>query len=314
VQHLRERDMKRLAFRAICEFSQLVALSLTLTAYSATAVAQKPAARDADSDRRLVMAINEGAAGNLTATDILFRYEGFKPVVEKALGAPITLIAVRDSKELRRYLASSSFALVLSRPADVLAEAVRDHGYQAVVSSTEPAHAIFIVKKDSPLTSITDIKGKKIVTPDRYAYMWRIANAMMRDNKIPMANEQVRTMSDQAAIGWSMESGFFDVGVVASFSGVGRTWEKKGGRVIARSPELPNTPMIASPKISSGQVQKLRAALVSLDSTPGGGAILKNIGIVGFKEASSRSLVDLIAWLGDLESAKDQQAGVTQGK
>jgi ABC-type phosphate/phosphonate transport system substrate-binding protein len=191
---------------------------------------------------------------------------------------------------------------------------VRDYGYQADVSSTEPAHAIFIVKKDSPLKVITDIKGKKIVTPDRYAYMWRIANAMMRDNKITMASEQVRTMSDQAAIGWSMESGFFDVGVVASFSGVGRTWEKNGGRIIARSPELPNTPMIASQKLSVAQIQKLRAALLALPSAPGGPAILKNIGITGFKEASSQSLVDLIAWLGDLEAAKEQQAGATQGK
>jgi ABC-type phosphate/phosphonate transport system substrate-binding protein len=168
------------------------------------------------------------------------------------------------------------------------------------------------VNKNSPLKSIADVKGKSIVTPDRYAYMWRIANAMMRDNKIQMHNEQVRTMRDQAAIGWSMEGGFFDVGVVASFSGVGRAWEKKGGRVLARSPELPNTPMIASPKVSAVQIEKLRAALVSLDSAKNGPAILKSIGVPGFKEASSQSLLELIAWLGPLETPKDQQAGVAQ--
>jgi phosphonate transport system substrate-binding protein len=296
---------------ATLNLSQLVILSLALTLHS-TAFAQKQQAKDTESDRRLVLAINEGAAGNLTATDILFRYESFKPVVEKALGAPITLLAVRDTKELRRSLATGSFALVMSRPADILAEAVRDYNYQAVVSSTEPAHAMFIVKRDSPLKTLADIKGKSIVTPDRNAYMWRIANAMMRDSKIPMAKEQVRTMSDQAAIGWSMEGGFYDVGVVASFSSVGRTWEKNGGRVIARSRELPNTPMIASPRLSAAQVQKLRAALVSLDSTQGGPAILKSIGITSFKEASSQTFVELITWLGDLEASNDQQAGVAQ--
>jgi ABC-type phosphate/phosphonate transport system substrate-binding protein len=301
---------QRPATGALLDLPRLVILSLALSLYS-TAFAQKQQAKDAESDRRLVLAINEGAAGNLTATDILFRYESFKPVVEKALGVPITLLAVRDTKELRRSLATGSFALVMSRPADVLAEAVRDYNYQAVVSSTEPAHAIFIVKKDSPLKTLADIKGKSIVTPDRNAYMWRIANAMMRDNKIFMAKEQVRTMSDQAAIGWSMEAGFFDVGVVASFSSVGRTWEKNGGRVIARSRELPNTPMIASPKLSAAQVQRLRAALTSLDSTQGGPAILKSIGITSFKEASSQTFVDLITWLGDLD-ASDQQAGVAQ--
>jgi phosphonate transport system substrate-binding protein len=175
-----------------------------------------------------------------------------------------------------------------------------------VVLSQEPAHALFIVKKDSPLKTIGDVKGKSILTPDRYAYMWRIANAMMRDNKILMAKEQVRAMGDQAAIGWSMEGGFFDVGVVASFSGVGRTWEKNGGRVIARSPELPNTPMIASSKVTPSQIQKLRAALVALRTSESGAAVLKDIGVPGFKEASSQTLIELITWLGDLDIAKDQ--------
>jgi phosphonate transport system substrate-binding protein len=288
----------------IFEFSRWAILSLVLTV-NANAFAQKKAAKGAEQPQaRLTLAINEGGAGSLTATDVVFLYAEFKQVVEKALGAPVTLVALRDMTSLRRSTETGASSFVMARPADVAAEAIRDHGYQAVVVSKEPAHALFIVNKDSPLKTIADIKGKSILTPDRYAYMWRIANAMMRDNKISIANERVRSMSDQAAIGWSMESGFFDVGVVASFSGVGRTWEKNGGRVIARSPELPNTPLIASPKIPAAQIQKLRAALVSLESTESGAAILKKIGVAGFKEASSQTFIDLIKWLGDLEMPK----------
>jgi ABC-type phosphate/phosphonate transport system substrate-binding protein len=280
-------------------------LALALGGGGTNALAQKSGGAGADTKGRLILAINEGAAGNVTATDISFRYEQFKLVVEKALGTPVTLVGVRDARMLRKSVQSSAFAIILSRPADVLAEAVRDYGYQAIVVSQEPAHALFIVRKDSPLKTIGDVKGKSILTPDRYAYMWRIANAMMRDNKISMAQEQVRAMSDQAAIGWSMEGGFFDVGVVASFSGVGRTWEKNGGRVIARSPELPNTPMIASQKISPTQIQKLRSALIALRNSENGAAVLKDIGVPGFKEASSQSLIELITWLGDLDVAKE---------
>jgi ABC-type phosphate/phosphonate transport system substrate-binding protein len=296
--------MKSTIFSTIFEFSRLAILSLALTV-NAGAFAQKQAAKGAGSQTRLTFAISEGGSGNLTATDILFRYEEFNKIVEKALGVPITLLALRDIKMLRSSVATGAHALVMSRPADVLAEAVRDHGYQIVVTSKEPAHALFIVKKDSPLKSIADIKGKSIVVPDRYAYMWRIANAMMRDNKISMANERVRSMNDQAAIGWSMESGFFDVGVVASFSAVGRTWEKNGGRVIARSPEVPNMPLIASPRVSAARVQKLRAVLVSLESTESGKGILKKIGVAGFREAPPQTFIDLTKWLGDLEAPKD---------
>jgi len=297
--------MKKAIFSTTCKFSRLAILSLVL-AVSTNAFAQKQAAKGAERQSRVVLAINEGASGSLTAVDVLFRYEEFnKQILEKALGAPITLVAVRSTKELRNAVATGAYTLVMSRPADVLAEAIRDHGYQAVVSAKEPAYALFIVNKDSPLKAIADLKGKRIVTPDRYAYMWRIANAMMRDNSISLEKEQVRFMGDQAAIGWSMEGRFFDVGVVSSTSGVGRTWEKNGGRVLARSREVPNTPIIASRKISGAQIQRLRATLVALESTENGAAILKKIGVNGFREASSQTFLDLLKWLGDLEASKE---------
>jgi ABC-type phosphate/phosphonate transport system substrate-binding protein len=272
-------------------------------ALSGGAYAQKPAPK---SDQgQLIFAINEGGSGNLDATEIFLRYEDLNKIVEKALGARMTMVAVRDLQVLQRSLETGAYALVLSRPADVLAQAVRDYGYSAVVVSSEPAHALFIVNKDSPLKTIGDVRGKRIVTPDRYAYMWRIANAMLRDNKIVMAKEQVRAMRDQAAIAWSMENNFFDVGVVASFSPAGRTWEKKGGRVIAISPEVPNTPVIASRKISPAQVAKLREALVALDSTEQGKAMLKRINVAAFKPASAQIFVSLLDWLGPLEIAKE---------
>ncbi len=291
--------MKKTLLSTISEFSRLVTLSLAL-AVNASAFAQKQAAKGAE---RLVLAVNEGGSGSAPATDIVFRYEEFKHVVEKALSAPVILAPVRELKALRRSLETGAYSLVLLRPADIAAEAVRDYGYQPVVVSKEPAHTLFIVKKDSPLKTIADVKGKSIVTPERGGYQWRVASAMMRDNNISIAKEQVRIILDQAAIGWSMEGGFFDVGVVSTFSGVGRTWEKNGGRVIARSPELPNTPLIASPKISAAQIRKLRAALMLIESTESGVAILKKMGVAdGFKEASSQAFIDLIKWLGDMEA------------
>jgi phosphonate transport system substrate-binding protein len=205
---------------------------------------------------------------------------------------------------VQESLKKGAYALLLSRPNDLPAEAIRDHGYQPVVVAKVPAHALFIVTKNSPLKGIADVKDKSIVTPDQYSNMWRIANAMLRDNKISMTNEKVRSMRDQAAIGWSVENGFFDVGVVNSVSAVGRVWEKNGGRVIATSPGTPNTPLIASPKLSAAQIGKIRSALVALDSSETGVAVLKQIGLTGFKEANSQEFLDFLSWLGEIEVAK----------
>ncbi len=267
-----------------------------------SALAQKPAA--ANSQPKILLAVNEGGAANADATETILRFQEFSQVVEKTLRLPVAIVAVRDRNVLLVALQRQAYALLLARPNDVPAQAIRDFGYQPVVTEKVPSQALFIVRKDSPLKSIADVKGKSIVTPDQYSNIWRAANAMLRDNKITMSNEKVRAMRDQAAIGWSMENGFFDVAVVNSASATGRTWEKNGGRVIARSAEMPNMPLIASPELSAAQVAKLRAALVALDSSENGKAMLKKIGLTGFKETSPQVFLDLLKWMGELEVAK----------
>src|ERR1051325_1164602 len=242
----------------------------------------------------IVFAINEGGSGNADAADILFRYQEFGEVVEKALRVKVSIVNARGRDRLKENLKNHSYGLLLARPNDVPAEAVRDFGYQPVVSAKEPYQTLFIVVKTSPIRTISDVRGRTILTPDQYSNMWRAANAMLRDNKIDMRRE--------AAIGWSVENGFFDVGVLNSGSGVGRSWEKNGGRVIARSPDQINMPMIASPKISAAQIERLRAAIIALDTTESGQAILKKIGMPpGFKETPRQAFVDFLAWLGDLD-------------
>jgi len=274
---------------------QLV-LAPALTAFAAALAHGQPAPAS------IVFAINEGGSGNLDAADTLFKYQEFGEVVEKALKTKVSIVNARGRDRLKENLKNHSYALLLARPNDVPAEAVRDFGYQPVVSAKEPYQTLFIVVKTSPIRTISEVRGRTILTPDQYSNMWRAANAMLRDNKIDMSRETVKSMRDQAAIGWSLENGFFDVGVVNSVSGVGKAWEKNGGRVIARSPDQINMPLIASPKVSAAQIERLRAAIIALDTTESGHAILKKIGMpAGFKETPRQAFIDFLAWLGDLD-------------
>jgi len=290
--------MRALLSRSL-RFARLAIFTLVIA--ESTNVFCQNAGRAPSTHARLLLAIDEGGAASADSSETFRRHEEFSQIVSKVLGSPLTIVAVRDRNLLLDALKKQSYALLFARPNDVPAEAIRDYGYQPVVTEKEPARALFIVKKDSPLKSIADVKGNSLLTPDRYSSIWRVANAMLRDNQISMAHEKVRTMHDDAAIGWSLESGFFDVGVINSISGVGRTWEKNGGRVIATSRDLPNMPLIASPELSAAQVVKLRAALLALNSSKNGQAVLKRMGLTGFKETSPQEFLDFLKWLGDLE-------------
>jgi ABC-type phosphate/phosphonate transport system substrate-binding protein len=107
----------------------------------------------------------------------------------------------------------------------------------------------------------------------------------------------VQQFRDQAAIGFVLDAKLADVGAVMSYSGVGREWDKKG-RVLLDGPRQPYMPLVASPKVTAAELAQLRAALVTLDQTPAGQAILMRIGIPGFETRALKDLISLLNWLG----------------
>ena len=112
-----------------------------LTAFAAAFAHGQPAPTS------IVFAINEGGSGNADAADILFRYQEFGEVVEKALRVKVSIVNARGRDRLKENLKNHSYGLLLARPNDVPAEAVRDFGYQPVVSAKESVASAEVPEK-----------------------------------------------------------------------------------------------------------------------------------------------------------------------
>src|SRR3954463_16091831 len=104
------------------------ALLIAVIAASGGVFAQKAASKAPESQSRIVLAINEGGAANADATETLFKYQEFAEILEKVLRAQIVIVAVRDRNKLRNALKNKEYPLLLARPNDVPAEAIRDFG------------------------------------------------------------------------------------------------------------------------------------------------------------------------------------------
>src|SRR5262245_30310925 len=129
-----------------------LALAPILAAFVATFAQGQPAGSTS-----FVFAINEGGSGNLEAADTLYTYQEFGEVAEKALRAKVSIVNARGRDRLKENLKAHAYSLLLARPNDVPAEAVRDFGYQPVVSAKEPYQTLFIVVKTSPIRTIADV-------------------------------------------------------------------------------------------------------------------------------------------------------------
>lgn len=271
-----------------------LAVIFPLAAFSQGAA---PAGKKSPAAGHLVLAVSEGTSGGVDSAEALDKYRPLADVLGAAIGATIVIVLAREFKRLEENMQKGSYQLVMARPSDYPARAMRDYGYSLVATAKPEGTCTFIVPKDSLLKSIKDVKGQRIVLPEKVAYMTRFCTAALRDEGIVVKDEKVQYMREQDAVAYSVESGFADIGGVASYSGAARSWEKKGHRVLFRSRSQPYFPLIASKALSEAQVAKLRAAALNLDKTDEGREALKRIGFQGFTETDPQRLIDLLKWL-----------------
>jgi phosphonate transport system substrate-binding protein len=243
----------------------------------------------------LLFGVNEGTSGTSNFAERQEKYQPFANYIGKAVKKQVKLESASDLKNLVRSLEAARYDMVLIRPSHIAAAAMRDQKYGLLASAKGDAVAYFIVHKDSPLKSKSDLKGKRIVMPDEIAYPTKIGLAMLRDAGVQPAD--VKLFRSQEAVGYAVEQKLSDVGVVISYSKVWKDWEKNGHRAIWQSEKLPYWSIVVSPKVKPEVVAKLREALVALDTTDEGKAILEKIGVKGFVAGNQQAYLDMLTWI-----------------
>jgi phosphonate transport system substrate-binding protein len=167
-----------------------------------------------------------------------------------------------------------------------------------VANAKPDGQCYIVVKKDSAIKTLDDIKGKKIAMPEKVAYMSKFCTAELRKKGIDLDKEQVTYVKEQAAVGFYLDNNFAQVGAIASYSGVGKGWEKKGDRILHKSTAQPYFPLVAYGKVKPEQIKNVQKTLLALSDSPEGKDILKRIGVDGFDTGGEEKMRELPKWLG----------------
>lgn len=266
-----------------------MALALVL---SSTAHAQSGGAGE------LVLGVSEGTSGGIDHAEAMAKYEGLADTLGRALNQRVRVVLVREFAQLDQGMRSERLDFVFARPTDYPARGVRDHGYRFLASGKPEGQCLIVVPAASPARRLAQLKGQRWVLPEQASYMARFCTAELRDQGIAVAREQVQYVREQGAVAYFLNNGFGDAGGVASYSGVAKTLEKSGLRVLHRSRSQPYFPLIASRRFTAAQVSALQASLARLSDSDPGRALLRRIGIEQFDtSADPRRLHELLAWL-----------------
>lgn len=243
------------------------------------------------------MAVSEGTSGGIDSAQVLAKYGPLARVIEKATGHKVSVVLTREFSRLEQDMKAGKSHFVMARPSDYPARGVRDYGYQLVSTMNPEGHCYILVNKDSPLKTVQDLKGKRLLFPEKVSYMSKFCRAALRDQGIDVEKEKVTYMREQDAVAWSVEKGVADAGAVASYSAPGKRWEKSGGRILFQSVAQPYFPLIASKDVAPADIAKIQDAFRKLEQTDDGAETLSQIGVREFHMEDEKRLLGLLKWL-----------------
>ena len=241
-----------------------VAATLVVAALCAPASTETFAQTKKASKEPVIFAVNEGATTQVSVAELVDRYTPLAKAMERTLGRPVHTEVYPETKRFRTELALARFDLIFGKTVNLLAATIRDKQFHALVKTKNPYVAGFIARKDSPIKSPSDLRGKTIMMPEK-VFTTKLGEAILRDLGFKEKDVTIQYTRLQEVVAFSVESGLTDVGVVNPT--VKRQWQEKGNPVVLETKPVPNWSIIASPKFSETEVEHLRATLVGLKDT-----------------------------------------------
>ena len=247
----------------------------------------------------ITLAVNEGVTYYVTPQEIREKYKDLADLIGRTLKTTVKVVPVDQYPVLRKGLDEQQYDLAFVHPAHHSLLSLRDGKYQLVVLTTgfTQYKARFFTKKEAQLRQPEEMKGKRFGMPDPDSITAVITRATLRDLGIDPAKAELRTTRYQDAVPFFVENGFSDVGVTASVAVV-KDWQEKGGSVVLESKAVPIKHMIASTKLSAGDVEKVRHLMLGLDKSEAGQKVLAKIGYKGYESGDAQQLALLTKWLG----------------
>jgi phosphonate transport system substrate-binding protein len=193
-------------------------------------------------------------------------YQRLNPLVEylaRQTGHPAELRLSPTLDEAVKSLATGQTDIAYLTPVAFL-KARKESGAKPLVKLLTQGKGSFnlmiVVRKDSPITSVSQLTGKRFALGDKAALLQR---AVVVGAGMPIENlGEVQYLGHYDNIARAVNGGEFDAGILKDTTV--HEWEKKGLRVIHTSAPLPAYVIAVRGNMDEKSVAKLRNALLAL--------------------------------------------------
>ncbi len=199
--------------------------------------------------------------------------EGFTPLakyLEKELGVKVTLVVPKDFETWTKDAKAGAYDIAYTNPYQyvIVKKAVKDAVPYVIASEPEIGKELFgtiIVKKDSPIKSIAELKGKTIAATDAgsagayLVQMLMLQKAKLKKEDVKIIFEKKRDPVADAVLAGKADAGFVRDDDVEKLKAGADKFRKLG-----KSDSIPNWVILTAKKMDPAITAKLKTALTKL--------------------------------------------------
>lgn len=235
----------------------------------------------------------------------------FQPLVgylnRQIPGVRLRLVASRNYRQFDERMSRGAFDFALPNPYQVVRATGQGYAVFGKMGDDADFRGVILVRKDSGLRQLSDLKGKVISYPAPTA----LAATMMPQFFLQSRGVDVRTETTSKFVG-SQESAIMSV--YMRLSDAGATWPPPWRQFVRDHPEIAaqlevkwetpsliNNGLVAKDTVPPELVRRIGDLMVGLQQTPEGRSILERIGVSRFERADDLAYEPVRSFMREFE-------------
>lgn len=234
-----------------------------------------------------VTPIRLGLLPYLNTRTLITNYQPLATSLARSLQVPVLLETAPDFDTYVSRVFRGDYDLVLIAPHYArLAEV--DFGYQTLLVHKQPIRALLVVRADTPLARIDDIKGQTIAIHERSAIMPILGVPWLKDHGLEESKDYqfVQTVTHSSALLY-VQSRRARAAMVSYSTLIQAPAElQQDMAVAAEFAQVPGLYLMAHKRMPAARAQAVKAALLQFEASPEGQNFFKITAHGGYRAAT----------------------------
>jgi phosphonate transport system substrate-binding protein len=217
----------------------------------------------------------------LPATELVKRFSPLTSYLAAELKQPVRIRIQKSYKSHVDFVGQDQADIAFMGPAPYVLLR-KGYGPKPLLVRLEESgvsffHGVVVVRREAPFRSLADLQGKSFAFGDPDSTMGHVVpRAMLAEAGVPVSRLQRHDfLHSHHDVALAVLGGYFDAGAVKDE--VFAEYEKRGLRVLAKSPPVAEHLFVTRATLPPALVERLRALFLAVNSSPRKQEILSSI-------------------------------------